>query len=207
MKNTKGVLAALEALLVLEGKYRGTYKERIAFWSELSSKNPGLHNEFPSLDNYLHIAAVIRSNPSSSDVNPYSFWFESRNLLLSALNYLKKVEIYDELKNSLAVNSPLTYNFVNLILYNKFTAKNIRLSIKKTDIYYSLMLQTISAIRPDLSLDEKAFQKLIQLAKMYHILTNADDDVSCFLDLCSKVNLGCTKFQLEWITDKMQIIE
>lgn len=205
-ESTKGVLAVLEALLVLEGMYKGTYKERIAFWSALSSKNPNLHDEFPTLDNCIRIAALIRSRPNS-DVNAYSFWFESRNLLLSALNYLKKLDSYHQLTGSLKLNSPTIYNLVNLILHKKITIENIRLSIKKTEIYYSLMLQTISVVRPDLSLDEKLFEKLLQLARSYRVLSSSKGDVSSYLELCSKVNLGCTRYQLEWLTDKMQTIK
>jgi hypothetical protein len=203
-ESAKGVLAVVEALLVLEQKYKASYNERIAYWPTLIANRPHLRNELPCIDDCVTRASLIRSNPETGMVDPYSFWFQSRTLLLSALTYLEK-NYGLHYKNTFFSDPSLLSRVGYLFLNNRLDLESIKLLRARRAKYYSLMLKAIRIPREDLTVDNRLLEEL-QIEAGVNI-DSSKDHLSQYLDTTSKINFACTNAELRWLTDKTQIIK
>ncbi|WP_415280930.1 hypothetical protein [Candidatus Nitrososphaera sp. FF02] len=203
-ESAKGILAALEAILVVEGEYKVSYKERIAYWTTLIAKRPSLKNELPNIDSSIAQAALIRSNPETDTIDPWSFWYQSRTVLLATLAYLEKYYTLTDY-NAAFPDLPLLKHIAYLFLNNRLDQQSIeQLQLKRAN-YYSLMLEAIRIPRDDLTIDTLLLDKLRSIT--HWGTDNSGNDLSQYLNITSKINFGCTNAELRWLTDRAQIIK
>lgn len=203
-ESAKGILAALEAVLVTEGRYLPSYRERIAFWPTLIESKPDLATALPELGRNLPIASKIRATPESSDIDPGKLWLSSRNLLLATLSYLwygKKLSIY-----SLNMDSPGFRNYFYLFSNGRLNLRNIVASSKKRSEYYLAMIEGVKAFNDDLQIERGKLENFSKHCHQVGVSADRGSDEERYLRLCSSVNLGCTKFELSWIDQKSQVV-
>ena len=82
----KGILAALESLLVLMGKYCPSYSARGSLASEAVSKYSEFFNNPDDVIETFKLATELKCNPQKlSVISPVDYWFKSRLLLQKCL--------------------------------------------------------------------------------------------------------------------------
>ena len=203
-ESAKGVLASLEAVLVTEGKYLPSYRERIAFWPRLVESNPDLATALPELSRNLEVAAKIRATPDAAGIDPGKSWINSRNLLLSTLDYLgtyKKLSI-----NSISLDMPAFLNYFYLYSNGRLSLRNLVAASKRRTGYYIAMIEGVKTLNDKLQLDHQQTEKFASSCRHVGISADRNSGMQRYLALCAKINLGCTRFELEWIDQRTQVI-
>lgn len=200
-ESSKLVMASCEAFLMLDDVLYCTQKENVKYFSEIFPQNyPILLKSMPKIQEIVQKALEYRIAPNVElEKNAITLWFDSRDLMLHALEHYLKIDPYQEdstlieLIFTLIEKQPHAFiqKLVAIVnIWQKYGRINIKMiykkpyiallavrvlllfSIKRDGTFDKMLLNQATAILDEhvgIHLDEKDPKKLWELLKQHAI--------------------------------------
>lgn len=172
----KGILGALESLLVLLGKYRPSYFERVSLASKVVKTYPEFFDNPDDAIETFKLATQLKLNPQELDeLSPVNHWFKSRLLLKTCLRIYNSqgISAKDILSDAPEFPSSLTTRVKELLSFvtnskfdpRLFTLRNLDETATK------LMLSCVFPMNPKLcGKSSKYVENLISASRYANFL-------------------------------------
>jgi len=175
-ESVKGILAALEALLFLLGKYRPTYSERGPLASEVVEAYAETFEETDDALETFKLASKLKLDPHGLErLSPIEYWFKSRSLLgvcLKIYNFQGNSKRYKLRNDHGARLSHVTKvkDVLKFIANGKFDPRILLPMDNVEETATRLMLSCVFSMTPRLCGKPSGVKKLISASRYSNFL-------------------------------------